>query len=282
MESVKNLAPKQTMRSSLPRSRFGYGPSWWGASAQPSVERESSYWAITRAPIPCLVFILPILLTYEIGVILVGGESADRVRTGADAWIRRAIGTLGLTDRWLPALAVVVILLGWQAFRRESWRFRGAYLAGMAFESVLLAFVLVGLGRLIDLGFDRLDGPTILDATARETSNSLAPLIGYLGAGVYEEALFRLGLIPTLYAAARRLLAPELIAATLAVTGSSVLFSLAHHAGMPGESFTWFAFIFRWVAGIFFAWVFLTRGFGIAVGTHAIYDVLVGWAGFHF
>ena len=55
-----------------------------------------------------------------------------------------------------------------------------------------------------------------------------------------------------------------------------------HHAGAPGEAFTWFAFIFRWMAGVYFSWVFVTRGFGIAVGTHAAYDILVGWLGWHF
>jgi hypothetical protein len=63
---------------------------------------------------------------------------------------------------------------------------------------------------------------------------------------------------------------------------SAVLFVLAHHAGTPAESFTWFAFIFRWMAGVFFAWVFVIRGFGIAVGTHTGYDILVGCFGWRF
>ena len=61
-----------------------------------------------------------------------------------------------------------------------------------------------------------------------------------------------------------------------------LLFSLAHHAGTPGEAFTWFAFVFRWLAGVYFAWVFVVRGFGVAVGTHTAYDLLVGWLGWHF
>ena len=67
----------------------------------------------------------------------------------------------------------------------------------------------------------------------------------------------------------------------LAVTGSALLFSIAHHAGAPGEAFTWYAFSFRWLAGIYFAWVFVVRGFGIAVGTHTAYDLLVGWFDWH-
>ncbi len=102
-------------------------------------------------------------------------------------------------------------------------------------------------------------------------------MVGYLGAGVYEETLFRLILVPLLWKALRLLQAPQVLASTLAVTGSALLFALAHHAGTPGETFTWFAFVFRWMAGVFFAWVFVLRGFGIAVGTHTLYDILVGW-----
>ena len=102
-------------------------------------------------------------------------------------------------------------------------------------------------------------------------------MIGYVGAGVYEETLFRLILVPVFFWSLRLLQTPQIFASTLAVTGSALLFALAHHAGSPGEPFTWFAFIFRWMAGVFFAWVFVLRGFGVAVGTHTIYDILVGW-----
>ncbi len=229
-------------------------------------------------PLACLVFVLPMLLAYEVGVTMVGGPSADAVRTGADAWMRHALAGLGLTDRWLPPLVLVAALLGWQAHRGGAWRVRLRDQAGMAVESLVLALVLVGASRLVDLGFDHLEGRTALQFQTHST----ATIVGFLGAGVYEEALFRLALIPAIYGLARLIHTPELLAGTLAVTGSSLLFSLAHHAGAPGEAFTWFAFIFRWLAGVFFAWVFLMRGFGIAVGTHAAYDVLVGWVGLHF
>ena len=107
-------------------------------------------------------------------------------------------------------------------------------------------------------------------------------MIGFLGAGVYEEALFRLALVPCFFGALRLLQTPTVLASSLAVTASALLFSLAHHAGSPGEAFTWFAFIFRWLAGVYFAWVFVVRGFGVAVGTHSAYDMLVGWIGWHF
>jgi len=245
--------------------------------------RPSSYWASTRRPLPSLSLVLPIMLAYELGVLWQGGASAASVRTGADAWMRHILASLGLVDQWLPPLALVVILLGWQVASQRDWRFSPSILPVMLLESCVLAVALVGVSRLIDLGFAVLDqnAPPVLSVVSAPARMGVAPLIGYLGAGVYEETLFRLVLVPILFALLRLLQTPQILASALAVTGSALLFSLAHHAGTPGEAFTWFAFVFRWMAGVFFAWVFVVRGFGIAVCTHTAYDILVGWVGWH-
>jgi hypothetical protein len=220
-----------------------------------------------------LAFILPILATYEVGVAILGGEAADSVRTGADAWTRQAFGAVGMTGRLVLPMAVIGILVLWQLLGKRGWRFSPWTLVGMAAESFALALALVGMSRLLDMGFSRLESAPLLQAGG---SRQTLALLGYLGAGVYEEALFRLGLVPLLFRGFRLFHMPALFSSTLAVTGSALMFSLAHHAGGPGEAFTWFAFVFRWSAGVFFAGVFLTRGFGVAVGTHAAYDILVG------
>jgi Type II CAAX prenyl endopeptidase Rce1-like len=219
------------------------------------------------------------LVAYEAGVIWLGGPSADALRAGADAWVRQGLAGLGLTDRWLLPVGLIAGLLAWQAVDRRDWRFHPAVLWGMAIESLVLALLLVGLSKLVDLGFSRLEGPSLLAAAS--TRHPIEPIIGFLGAGLYEESLFRLALIPLLYKGLRLVMVPSFYACTLAVTASSLVFSLAHHAGAPGEAFTWFAFIFRWLAGVFFAWVFVVRGFGVAVGTHTAYDLLVGWLEWH-
>lgn len=263
------------------RSRFGYDHRWWGEPARTEVE-DRTYWSQTRRPLPCLIFILPILAAYEAGVRWLGGTAAETYRTGADAWMRHALASLGLTDQWLLPLALVLALLVWQAVDVREWRFAPGCLAGMGLESFVLAVSLIGLSRVVDAGFAHLEGRTLLAAALPVANHSAAHLVGYLGAGVYEEALFRLALVPLLFAALRILQMPVTVACTLAVTLSALLFSMAHHAGTPGESFTWFAFIFRWLAGVFFAWVFVVRGFGVAVGTHTAYDILVGGLGWHF
>jgi hypothetical protein len=274
--------PALQMRSRKARFRTqGRGKQAAGAKADDWLfeRRPASYWTATRRPFPSLLLVAPLVFAYEWGVVWLGGTNGGRLRTGADTWMRNALGSLGLDDRWLLPLLLVVILLGWQVVSYRDWRFSPGILAGMAVESLVWAVMLVGISRLIDAGFSYLEnrGTGVMALSPIKESPLVASLIGYVGAGVYEETLFRLILVPVFFGVLRLLQAPQVLASSLAVTGSALLFALAHHAGMPGEPFTWFAFIFRWMAGVFFAWVFVLRGFGVAVGTHAIYDILVGW-----
>jgi membrane protease YdiL (CAAX protease family) len=102
-------------------------------------------------------------------------------------------------------------------------------------------------------------------------------IVSYLGAGIYEETLFRL----LLFAGLVRLFAwskshTSWFAVGLAAFASALLFAGAHHIGPCGEPFNAYVLAFRTFAGLCFAWLFQVRGFGIAVGAHAGYDVLVG------
>jgi len=38
--------------------------------------------------------------------------------------------------------------------------------------------------------------------------------------------------------------------------------------------FNWAEFVFRTLAGVYFAVLFAVRGFGITAGTHALYDIM--------
>jgi hypothetical protein len=193
--------------------------------------------------------------------------------------MRSALASVGVADHWLLPLVLVVILLSWQVVSFRDWRFSPGILAGMVVESFVWAVALLGISRMIDVAFSYLEQgrPLLLAIESGSGHRSLVGLIGYIGAGVYEETLFRLILVPLFFSTLRLLQAPQVFASALAVTASALMFALAHHAGNPAEQFTWFAFVFRWMAGVFFAWIFVLRGFGIAVGTHTMYDILVGW-----
>ena len=94
--------------------------------------RPTSYWTATRRPFPSLLLVAPLVIAYEWAVIWLGGATPGKLRTGADTWMRNALASLGLDDRWLLPLLLVVILLGWQVVSYRDWRFSPGILAGMA------------------------------------------------------------------------------------------------------------------------------------------------------
>jgi len=71
---------------------------------------------------------------------------------------------------------------------------------------------------------------------------------------------------------------PSFVGVLIAALVQAALFSAAHHLGPYGEPFNNYVFVFRTLAGLYFAFLFQLRGFGVAVGAHACYDVVVGVA----
>lgn len=243
----------------------------------PPPPKTDDYWSLARQPLHCLLFLLPLLAAYEIGAVaLAAGDSA---RNGADYWLRLGLNLAGFKHPWLLPLVVVGLLAAWQVVGGYRWKASPATLCGMLAESSLFGGCLVLLGQLQDLAFrtqfgQLADAPR--SAVPLSQSGTLPLVISYLGAGVYEETLFRLCLIPATYAVLRVLQVPRRPAMFLSVLATSVLFSLAHYAGPAADQFTWFSFVFRASAGVFFAVLFVVRGFGVTVGSHAAYDLIVG------
>ncbi len=96
-----------------------------------------------------------------------------------------------------------------------------------------------------------------------------------VGAGIYEELVFRLiviTLLTMLLGDVARL--RQVVAVALAVILSSLLFAAHHYEPIGADAWSSSSFAFRAAAGAYLAAVFVLRGFGLAVGCHVIYDVL--------
>src|SRR5262249_17372705 len=107
------------------------------------------------------------------------------------------------------------------------------------------------------------------------TDPTLRQFITYLGAGIYEETLFRLLLFSILLSVAWWLELGQVLGVGVAALGSAILFSAAHHVGPYGQAYSNYLFVFRLVAGLYFALLYRFRGFGIVVGAHACYNEMV-------
>lgn len=254
------------------------------ASKQESA--PSGYWHESARPLVSLVFVAPLLLGYEAGVLLLGRQA---IRNGADVWMRQFLDLLGFSQYFLLPLLTCGILIGWHHVSRQPWRFHLSVLYGMAAESLAFGLLLLVVARwqgsllMAALPVCATETAAADGGTVSVVHQTAARVVGFLGAGIYEELLFRLMLLPTaigllLYSGlSRRWSVPIAIAAT------SLLFSAAHYQfslaflglnwSTQGDAFTWFSFLFRATAGAMFCLVFLKRGFGITAGAHALYDI---------
>jgi len=239
------------------------------AGTGPAAAPTDTYWSLSRTPLTSLVFSLPLVLAYEGGVLLLGRSTP---RNGADVWLRQFLDMLGFGSYFLLPVLTVLGLLAWHHVEHDRWRFRPVVLLGMAAESLLWALLLVSLAGLQERLW-----PLAVDAVEDHAFGGLlARFVGFCGAGLYEEVLFRLLLLPAVVWILEKAGLSTLAAAGWGVMLTSLAFSAAHYVGPLGDTFSLYSFLFRALAGVFFSLVFLLRGFGVVAGTHAAYDLLVG------
>jgi hypothetical protein len=234
---------------------------------------KPAYYPATRHPWPCLLFVLPMLLAYEGGVLSLGGAHPETLRNGADHWLRCGLDALGVSLFWLPPALLTFLFLVW-AWHRSGDRPGDlvGVLSGMVLESVAFALGLWGLSRALSPLLEHFGIELTL---APATEAAVRQVITYLGAGIYEEALFRLVLYSVLFKLFLRAELPWFVAGLFAAVLGAIAFSAAHHVGPYGQPYNNYLFLFRLVAGLYFTLLFQLRGFGIAVGAHACYNVMV-------
>jgi hypothetical protein len=254
--------------------------------AAPVSERRgalASYWAATRAPRYSLIFALPLFLLYEgLAAALAGSPGAASVRNAADVALKTPFflfsGARGSLAFFATVIAVCIFLVA-RDLTRSRDRLRPRLFALMLGESAVLALLLgivVGtltqrlLGALAALAAQGA-GATPLESLGLSTRLMLA-----LGAGLYEELLFRVLLVGGLAAGLRALLGNRSLAAgIIAACVGALVFSAFHYVGQYGDPFELGSFTYRAIAGLAFSGLYLTRGFGITAWTHALYDVYV-------
>ena len=255
-----------------------------------------SYWQLSRAPRYSVLLAVPLLLLYEaLAAALSDGEGG--VRNGADVLLKSAFAALA--GEWGPVVFGAALLGGclWLVgrdlrrqggVRRGLAALRAPVFAGMLAESALLALLFGGAVALVTAELLRpfaLVGATGASSAAAVTLAVQGPLDALswparlmvsLGAGLYEELLFRVVLVGGLAVSSRHLLGlgPR-ASAVVAVLLGALLFSASHYVGAYGDELTLASFTFRFVAGVFFSGLFLLRGFGITAWTHALYDVFL-------
>jgi membrane protease YdiL (CAAX protease family) len=228
-----------------------------------------SYLELALHPAVSVLAVLPLFAAYELGLALLGSGERNAAEWALFHVFDQAgpAGTLGL--RLLLGVCVVLSVVVVVRDRIPCVRV-GALLAleGCAW-GVLLGPASLWLSHPLAAG--------TLGSGSDPGAGLAADLVASVGAGLYEELLFRLcllsGLAVLLARAADSLALPRIFGHALAVLVSAFVFAVFHHVGPGAEPIEVPRLLYRAAAGILLGGLFVVRGFGVAVYCHAAYDV---------
>lgn len=222
-------------------------------------------------PLDMLIFLLPLIVFYEFAMFTHRASLASPDRVIAFDLMWRFFALFGQMGFWTPALAVIAILIATHAASGEPWSVHWNRVATMYPESVALALPLLLMIWTVPLSVGQ-SGTPLFDRLA----------LG-VGAGIYEELVFRLILISSILMIGSDLLHYDRRNVVIFAIGvSSLLFAAHHHRPFGADSFDVVRFTFRTAAGVYLAAIFWYRGYALAAGCHAAYNVSLTILGMFF
>lgn len=234
------------------------------------------YWQLSQAPRYSLLFALPLFIGYEVLQLAVSGGPGGDIRNGADVILQSLFAELmGRRGPMVFEIALIVLGLVLVVYdmRRHGRHLSRMVFFGMSLETLALAIL---CGVLVGGITSHLFGAMGLAIGQIERTPLPVRLMLSLGAGLYEELLFRVIIVGALAWGGHRVLgwSPRL-SGIVAVTLGALAFSAIHYVGAYADRLTLYSFVYRMLAGVFFSALYLLRGFGITAWTHALYDVFV-------
>ena len=257
----------------------------WRADRQtvrPSHEvlRNLTYLQITRTPTYSFLIAVPMLVAYELIILLADAGGGD-VRIGPELWLKEALRQIGGTGNL--ALGATVLIFGLVAFWKDRekcpplvFKFFPWMLIESAAWAILVGFSLAfAVNHVLQVYPAMIPVMGITDFLKGEVSFTMKFALS-LGAGLYEELFFRVLLVGGLAWVISIVVGKDLGYAVAAVIGA-LLFSLAHYVGPSDlvDDFDLYSFVFRFLFGLAMTGIYLYRGYGIAAWSHAFYDIFV-------
>lgn len=234
-------------------------------------EGMRNYWEYSRSPYQSILMLMPVLVTYELGLFLFNKSDVTGIRNGADVLLRHFYSLFGLYGFYAFALSLFIIIIFtlWLEHQRGgNFDIYPKYFLGMFGESILFgALLFVVLSEIATVGIQIGTPPDI---------SVIQEIVLALGAGVYEEFVFRVlivsGIAWLLTSLGRW---SNLSANITAVVASAVVFAGFHYLGALGDVFQSTTFMLRVFAGIILSGLYVARGFAITAYAHIFYDLIL-------
>lgn len=238
---------------------------------------SNGYFKVSSQPLHILLFLLPIIIVYELGSTGFVGSGIESKLEAQDMLVRffDLLGVLGLH---LPAIALVVVLFVQHIINKDSWRVAPMALLAMIAESAFLTGPLIIMVIILqpEMSTMMIQAATPPAATGVANDEFLQGIFLSFGAGLYEEMLFRLVLITAIHFVITDVLSfKDKTGKAFAVLLSAVAFAWLHQGVYTSSNGLNIRMaLFYILAGVYFGILFLSRGLGIAVGVHLMYDLL--------
>jgi len=231
---------------------------------------SDNYFSYSKNILVSIIFIIPFLIIYEIICFLYFRGMTYQIRNSADIIIRRFFdffGTFSESAYALTLFASILLIFFIKKKDLSKIKVRFKYLFFMLFEGFLLGLLLLFLLNDISITSFR-------DIVYQD--NLLLNLYLCIGAGIWEEILFRFFLFSFIYKFFSKDQKNNMfLYFYISVFLSSLLFSMFHYIGNSVEVFHLHTFIIRFIAGIYLALLYYFRGFGITAMTHISYDFIL-------
>ncbi len=230
-----------------------------------------SYFRRTNNLLYSYLFSIPLLLLYEILIIVSQPGEAAGVRISVDVWFKSLFMVTGYNPLHITLLiAFAAGLLILYHYRNRISSVKGRYFFYMLAESSLYAVITAFLISIF------LGSVLLMKTNAPDSGFSFLQMLALsLGAGLYEELFFRVILISLLFLLFKQFTNSKNSAYLISAIMAALLFSSVHYIGEFGDVFTIESFLFRFLFGLALNTIYVLRGFGVAAWTHAIYDILV-------
>ena len=227
-----------------------------------------SYLLKSRTSFYSFLFTLPLFFLYEVNILFLSWDDILVVRNGADFLMRNILESFDIYGLYgLGLVFFLGLLVTYIFFIKEDQQqeVNVNFLFIMLAESILWSVVLYLLLFKFMVLLMNPVGKTILQQV------TLA-----IGAGIYEEFLFRVLLIAGLSGILGFVfLWGKTFKNIIAIVLSGGIFSAFHFMGEYGDFFSMELFLIRFFAGLILGVLYMYRGFGITAYTHSIYDLIV-------
>jgi membrane protease YdiL (CAAX protease family) len=232
----------------------------------PGRSRAKIYFETSRTWAASVVFVAPLFALYEVAL-----AADEGVRSGTVPLVHELfhpMSHLGLVAFNLVLLGLLCLAI----YRTRAKRRRVEGLYGLMFvEAAAWSLLMLAIGILV---MQRLQPGIVPLAALPELPRRI---LGGIGAGIYEEFLFRFLLLGGMLLVLHRGLGANPVwSVPLAIVASAAAFSYAHHV-IGREPYSVPVFLYRGLMGVILGTAFTMRGLGIVVYAHALYNLCVAF-----